>query len=358
MARPSSFILLTLLLLLAPRAEGQSVHWKASPYTADTLPAEIPEAMRAAIGQWASWAAANEYGLVVDPEAEVLFLYSNYKKTITREVKVIARTKKEFGALLAPLASDPAAAKTPVPWTSDAQALVLFRLANEKDLDLLLDKVKEIDGRYASWAEASKKNTGFVLEALGVSAWIEAPAGLEVRKVWRAENELVHRLTRLLVHRRYGLDPHWLATGISWHLEQTITGGLYSFPGRNEFVGVKEHSGWKAQLGETFRGRPEKALELAEIAGWQRGTWDEEAAAKSWGLVRFLAARDEKALALYLDDLGRAQRTGAVTTQADGSWKSNPDFAVPAEAQTEFLVARFGASALADASHSFAVGQL
>ena len=56
--------------------------------------------------------------------------------------------------------------------------------------------------------------------------------------MWRADNELANRLTRLLTHRRYGAMPYWLDMGLAWFVEQEVQGDLYSFPGRDDFVSI------------------------------------------------------------------------------------------------------------------------
>ena len=87
---------------------------------------------------------------------------------------------------------------------------------------------------------------------------------------------------------------------------------------------------------------PARKLTIDDLAGWKRGTYDNDRALLAWGAASFLAKRHAETLPLLLEDLHALRDKESKTTKPDGSWTIDPDYEVPAAKQLELLKARAG----------------
>jgi hypothetical protein len=119
-------------------------------------------------------------------------------------------------------------------------------------------------------------------------------------------------------------------------------GDIYSFPGRDEFVSVHDHDGWKNDLKREFRKRRKEPLRLDEVAGWTSQRWNPHSAAVAWGLARFLAEQPPETLSAILEDLRLDVKQHGVEVHEDGSWQMVPGYTTPPERQDEILARHLG----------------
>jgi hypothetical protein len=145
------------------------------------------------------------------------------------------------------------------------------------------------------------------------------------------------RLTRLLTLERFGRLPHWLEMGLAWHVELVVCKDVYCFPFRAGFVSKKEHKSWDARLAAAMKARGERPLDVAELAGWRRGTWDEERGPLAWGAAALLARHFAEELPALLAAYAAERRQHGRLVRADGSWEALPDWEIAAERERELL---------------------
>jgi hypothetical protein len=239
----------------------------------------------------------------------------------------------------------------------DRNPVVLVRVKDPSHYDSLLDQMASSQSYLSGWVSSARGQTGFVSQATQAGAWLEAPPGLEIGQVWRSENELVNRLTQLLFYRRFGLQPHWFKISLAWNLEQGVLRSIYSFPGRDEFVGIGEHSGWAPELKSRFKKRKKEPLTFPEFGAWERGKWDMKSAQTSWGLMAFLAQHRPESLAAIAEDLRKYHKDHSIITHPDGRWEIVSGYEVPDDVQAEIVRRHAGEDYLDEASDFFRTGR-
>lgn len=334
------------------------VRFRGEVHALDDLPEAVDAEMRAALADWSGWAAEHEYELGIDDDGRVLVLSAESERRFDKTLELVRDTSEVFDELLPAPPRDAEEEPVVVDWGSgiplpDRHPIVLARLASPSDLDALLAHMAELHPYLAGWAETARGGTGFVDTGTQVGCWLDAPPDIEIGDVWRSDNELVDRLALLLVDRRFGQLPDWLRTSLAWYHEMAVHGDIYSFPSRNEFVGVGEHAGWKNELKRTFKKRKKEPLELSEFAGWRRARWDGGAAPLAWGFVEFLAAHHREALPAMLEDLRLYYKEHSRLTHDDGTWELVPGYVVPVEAQAEIFARHAGDDVFDQASEFF-----
>lgn len=338
--------------------ENAVVHWKGASYTPDALPEEMPEVVAETVVSWAAWGAPKGYRLDIDDDGRVILMTMG-DSTPEKDLELVAKTTEMFDELLpAPERSAEDLAVREVEWGAaqlvpDRNPVVLVRVKEPGHYDSLLDQMASTQSYLSAWVSSARGQTGFVSQATQAGAWLEAPPGLEIGQVWRSENELVHRLTQLLLYRRFGMQPNWFKVSLAWNLEQGVLRSIYSFPGRNEFVGIGEHSGWEPELKRQFKKRKKEPLTFDEFAGWKQGRWDMESAQISWGLMSFLAKHRPEALSAIAEDIRKFHKEHSIITHPDGTWEIVPGYEVPEDVQEAIVRRHAGEDYLEEASDFF-----
>jgi hypothetical protein len=369
-----------------------AVGWKEKLYSTDKLPPGMPAQTLAAIQRWHGFARDAGYRMDLDGQARVVLLTRADSSRAAAHLRVLAKAEAWFDAHLPsvfkpsagpatgakprapapeplpedPEAPPPGATKEPpaAPSTSakawgsgsgepDARAAVLIVLGSLEDHALLLEDLERSSKHLAKWIEEARKQTGLTLEDPLVGAYVEGAPGQEE---WNGEHELVNRAVQMLVLRRFGQQPNWLAQGLAWEAEMAYDGSIWCYPYRDEFVFTTEHTSWPTDLRAAFRARETKPLAIEEVAGWKRGEYDAAAARLAWGLVRHLdrAAGDQPARLSALLEEFRLERD-RLDRRATGplGWERIPGWSMPPAKQEALLARHFGAAVLRDASDAF-----
>ena len=154
------------------------------------------------------------------------------------------------------------------------------------------------------------------------------------------------------MHRRFGKVPHWLHMGIAWHCEFEIMDSLYALPNALNYVFSGDFFGWDDHLRAAFKKRKNEPLGMGEVALWMEGTIDREAAARAWGLTRFLIREHGSKVPEALDRLasifhakGRLRRGNQVV--------HIPEFQPEPGEQEAVLKRMFGDDVLERATEAF-----
>ncbi len=273
------------------------------------------------VDSWTAWAEAHGAHVEKVVDGRLLFVAPTKKSSVHESLELLKQTISTFDDLFgAPDGAQPTATLLDLP-TSDA-------------FDAAMDEIARLNPWSQGWSKGmSSHPTDFVLEQPAV-AGLAFFAG--AHEQWDPANELVHRAARLLLIQRFGHEPHWLATGLAWTIEQRVRGTLYCFPGREGFVSVNDHAGWGTELATIYKS---KKLELsyAELAALAPNAWSPAAAARAWGGARFLAEEHAALLGELCADFAARWETDSRDTKPDGSWTRKPNFEVALDAQLEIL---------------------
>ena len=298
---------------------------------------------------WEAWAAERrEAGeapaYVLDPVGRTgVLLVRPSRRSAGRAKKAVERACDAFDELVPP----PAQAELRTP--------VLLDLEDGASLGSAAAFLGRRHPYLAGWAAAAGEGVGFVLEDPLVAAWIQEVPGLG--KEWSPENELVNRLAQLLLVQRHGRQPQWLALGLAWVVELDVCKDVYCFPHRTGFVGKREHAGWAATLRLLREARGERPFSIDDLAGWPRGTYDDERAALAWGAATLLARHFADSLPALLAELAAVRDRDGRVTHADGSWDPVQGYEVPPETQREVLDRVLGCDFLAELGRFAAQGR-
>ena len=328
----------------------------------DELPETLEISVRAGIEHWMPWCEAADYRVDIEQDGRVVLISKKNDKRAEKLMELVRETLAAFDRILPSVELDPTETFLEAEWgvgeiVPDRDPVVLFELDRPDHMSSLLDHVRQESPRLSSWAQAQKGKTGFMHDHVLSAAWLSAPPELELGTVWRPQNELVNRLARMLLLRRFGAQPHWFKMGIAWRVEQEVMGDIYAFPGREEFVGVGEHTGWKNELKSAFKKRKKKPLDPSEFAGWGHGEWHMPSAQISWGLVRYLIEKQPEALPLIAEDFRKNAKAGSRVTHSDGRWELKNDYRISLEDQRAMIEARAGDQVFKDATEFFRKGR-
>ena len=299
-------------------------------------------AAQTARATWSPWAeereaAGSAYEALAAADSRVLLWHSK-RASASKLVRATEKTVRFFDALLPPRPSaDPGAV--------EPRAAVLLELDGADALASVTAWLGAHFPHLAGWAAAGGSGLGFVLEDPLAAAWLAQAPELEE---WNPENELVNRLAQLLLLERDGRMPQWLAQGLAWYVELGVCRDVYCFPFRAGFVGKKEHKGWGRALAALIAERGEAGFGMDELAGWARGTYDEERAALAWGAATMLAGSYPGELAAVLSGLATIRDRDGRTLHADGSWEWTSGYEIPAESQRAVLDQALGVDFLAE----------
>jgi len=231
----------------------------------------------------------------------------------------------------------------------DVRTMALLQL---EDREALCSAAADLGRRYdylADWSRTVEGRLTWLVEDPPCVAWIER---MESRDRYDIDNFVANQLSRLLVHRRFGRLPHWMRMGLAWHFELELMGNLYTFPYSIDRIAEVPTGGWGTELRLAFKKR-ERLLSLEEVAGWRYGTFDEDAAARAWGLTRFLVERHSAALPRALDLLAALCFEKGRRDLPGGGWIWVLDFEPAAAEQLEILERELGEGLLMAATESF-----
>jgi hypothetical protein len=386
------------LLALLALGDGAAITWREKELRLEALPEDLPPSARAALEAWHAWASGLEYRLDLDPAGRLLLVTrrSNDRApalmelagrvlerfdrelpapAVRREVKPVEVAAKEPPKPVRkepPLPEDPEDPEGEHPWklappkpvqvtvakpviktwgshgqALDTQTVVVFVLKDQDDFENLLANLAERFPFLEVWTKEAKALMGFVLGDPLAGAYLETPDGVEE---WDPDHELVNRLARLCLLRRFGELPNWFVQGYAWHHEIAEKGAIYCFPWRDEFVWATEHSGWHRIVKERFL---KEKLAPADFMGWRRGKYLDAEAKASWGTCEFLVAKEAAKLPDLLDHL-RVHREEHGRIQEDpNNWRRNTEYEIPVSEQQKLFVEHLGGDYMARATQFF-----
>ena len=345
-----------------PQEDAAFLTWRDRAWSLSEAAAELPERTRAELAVWGPWCLANGYRALLVDDGSALVVASSKRRDLAQLALRCAAVTQAVDRIAPRPERDPGETFREASWgvgqfVPDGSPATVAVLEQEPDFAAVLSVMVALKPFLADRLPKEQRPATFHSGEATSGALLAEPAGIELGTVWRPENEVANRLARLVLQRRFGSLPYWLEMGIAWNVEQEVVGDIYSFPGRDEFVSVADHAGWKNELKRRFSKRRKQPLELAEVTGWTSHAWDGEVAAIAWGFGRFLAAQDPAAVSAALEELRLDKKEGSVRTHADGSWEMVVGYHTSTERQHEVLARHLGDDFLTRASECFRSGR-
>ena len=380
------------------------ITWQGKRFSSSEVPDKLGVSARAAISAWEEWAKKAHYRMDFDAQGRLLLITPRENAAYEDQLKLVAKTETWFDTLLPALpsapnketatapaptkskpeapdaipedpesppvgapptlpfkkvASKPAQTRAPEPTTTswgsgsvepDTQTAVMLALQDEKDYASVTEFLGATHSALEGWAKTATKQLGFVIEMPLCGAFVLNAAGNDE---WNPDHELINRVAQLMILRRFGQQPFWLAQGLAWEAEMAHDQMIYCFPYRSEFVYTAEHGAWPNDLKNQFKERAGNPLKLEEFASWKRGTYATEPAHMAWGFVHFMATLSPVKLSPLLDDLRQRRDSDDRIMKKDGTWERTPGYEVPIERQLEIFKKYLGLGVLTDAAAWF-----
>lgn len=292
-----------------------AVRWKGRAVAVDALPGSLDPAARAAVASWMPWARERSYTMSLSEDGRVLLLMRAGNGSVTSAEHLVARTQGYLEKLLGVPGEDADVAGP------EAKIAVLIQASTQDDYRSLIELACERESYLRPWSQAAKDLSGFTLAQPLWSSWLAAAEDLEE---YDPQNELVNRLTQLILLQRFDRFPYWLQIGMAWQAESELKGNIFCFPYRNEFVSACEHNAWQQDLRQRFA--KVDALDFTPLAEFKRGSFDPDSARMSWGAAKFLAERHPDRLATILSDFEELYREKGIVHHPDGTWTLVPDY--------------------------------
>ena len=185
-----------------------------------------------------------------------------------------------------------------------------------------------------------EEGRGFALQQPLAGCYVENTDG---REEWNPSNEFANRLAQVLLHRRFGQQPYWVAQGWAWFVEMRLFDAVYCFPYRDEFVGVGEHTDWDVELENRFERRKKRDyLKPDEFVTWRRGKYIDSSAKLAWGVVDYLAQRHVKKVPALLEELRAFYDADNRVVTGDTTWSRDLSYEIPLEHQQRILEKHLG----------------
>ncbi len=301
------------------RTASAKIRYRGKNYAFDKLPEELGAPARAAIEQWLPWVEEHDFCPLLSADQSTLLVLPK-KSLLSKREKLLEEVVERFNEL-APLPGEaprearprhsgqdlPADALESLPGR-DAETAVLVELMGPKLSEELGTYLAQLHPDLRGWASTSL--IGGVLS--------------DGQEEYEPENEVVHRLTRTLLARRFGLLPYTVQAGLAWALEEELCGDHYCFPFRDDFIFATEHGAWSADLKARFHSRRKEPLTAQELFEFRRGTFELEPAQAAFGLGRYLIEERPEDLPKLLEALRKEWERTVI--RIDGSnWSYHPD---------------------------------
>lgn len=310
-------------------AAKAKVRFQGRSYALNKLPDGIGEAARTRLEQWLPWMQAHDFQAVLSADQSTLLVLPKRSLVAKRE-KLMEQVLERFNEL-APLQEAPAKQSRLNPSAQelpaealqslpggDVETAVLVELMSPQLSKELGTYLAQIHTDLRGWASTSLLG-GVVSDVPPLSAAVDGDGQEE----YEAENEVVHRLVRTLLARRFGLLPYTLQSGLAWALEEELCGDHYCFPFRDGFIFETEHDAWTSELKARYRSRRREPVTAAELFAFERGTFDLEPAQTAFGLGRYLIEEQPEALPLLLDSLHHEWARTVIRIDGSG-WEYEP----------------------------------
>ena len=351
--------------------------WRGSDHPVSSPPEALSEPAREALAWWAPFAEEHGYGLFLDDDARVLFVAAKPKR---KTLELIDRTTAFFDERLpaeaglaadqlgdtasaesasAPVAEGPgqepgrselAATTWTTQWGAGTAPLdhdtIVMLAVDEEHYGAAIDNVAAREEWLGDWASAARSSLGFVLEYPLVGAFV---LGNHENEEFDPDGELVHRLTDLLIMRRFGRQPYWMVQGAAWHAEVELRRGIYCYPYRREFVFTVEHGAWTSDVRNRVKREFKKeVVGIGDIAGLRRGTWNSEAALMAYGTMAWLMEERSEQLVPLMHDLREAWETGSRIDLGGHDWKRDTSYEVPDDVLAALMLEHLGDGVFAE----------
>jgi len=336
----------------ASAADTHEVYYKGTKLQVADLPEGMAPGVTTAIDSCAVWSKNSGYALTLDPSGRVLLVCRRTGEKLNKELELVESVLGRVDAWV------PEPVAFPKEWQTQgntqtwgwlgeprAEAIpIVYILSGESQQEALLESLADTAPALESMVEGASKLSGFTLPVPLVTAYLESAA---ILKEYSPPNELVHRLTHMLLIQRAGRIPQWLLSGLAWEAEWSLGIGIWCFPWRDEFVFNVEHVAWQrlARDHAMAEGRTEN-LAVETLFALGRKRFVREDAILAFGCGAFLAREHPKVIRKFMAELSLDRARGTYHDLGGGSWKLDPSYETSVDRQLEILQELVGGDVL------------
>jgi hypothetical protein len=290
--------------------DARGVLHEGSVHAFDALPGAVGPSATKAIGEVRSWCERTGKIAALDAEQRFLLVLDPKERRALRRHEAAIETAAWFDARLPPPSQDDAAKERDLP------TAIVHLVRDEAEQGLLLDDIVTRQPTLKDWSKTAKKKPGFVLYEPLLIAVLVKPKGVAR---WNAEHDMANRLAQLLVERRFGPQPDWLALGVGWCAEWRIDAEIHCFPNRTDAVQRAEHGAWGNEIRRECAKRIDEDGSVApllplELSACRRGAWHAAGSRRAFGMASYLLAQPPQDVSDALHDLRRAREALARKT--------------------------------------------
>ncbi|HET6203543.1 MAG TPA: hypothetical protein VFI25_12155 [Planctomycetota bacterium] len=312
------------------RDSGLWFEGRRIPYS--SLPADLPSATRTVLERERAFAEKNGLRVYAKARGPVVLVSEWGDSQNLALLGDAERLAAEFPRLFPDPKEPPPLADEELDTTDPSAPFPLYLLSSPAIYQSLAQRLASEHEYLQGWAAKAARLQGFNLYRPRISVVLSGTYG-------DPHHWVVHNLTHVLSHPRYGRQPFWVEEGMAWYAEDALLRGVFAFCYRDNFLWDAEKSGWSTDFAGLFRsGKPRSVLDLASL---RPGTYTSgEAGVKdprallAYGLVAYLGnERREEFAALLL----AFAKDGAEQGGFEASYE------VPVETQRKLLVEILGA---------------
>jgi len=335
-------------------ADTHEVYYKGTKLQVADLPEGMAPGVTTAIDACAVWSKKMGYSLTLDPSGRVLIVCKRVGEKLEKELDLVESVLGRVDAWVPEAVAFPKEWQTQGNtqtwgWLGDprAEAIpIVYILSGKLQQEALLESLADTAPALESMVVRASKLSGFTLPVPLVTAYLESAAILQE---YRPLNELVHRLTHMLLIQRAGRIPQWLVSGLAWEAEWNLGTGIWCFPWRDEFVFNVEHVAWQRLARDHAMGDgPTKNLAVEDLFALGRKRFVRADAILAFGCGAFLAREHPKAIRKFMAELSLDRARGTYHDLGGGSWELDPSYETSIDRQLEILQELVGDDVLND----------
>lgn len=327
----------------ASPADTHEVYYKGEKWQVADLPEGLAPGVATAIDACAVWSKNLGYSLTLDPSGRVLLVCKRVGKRLKKELDLVESVLGRVDVWVPEPVAFPKEWQTQGNtqtwgWLGDPRAEVIpivYILSGELQQEALLESLADTAPALESMVDGASKLSGFTLPVPLVTAYLESATILQE---YSPENELVHRLTHMLLIQRAGRIPQWLVSGLAWEAEWNLGRGIWCFPWRDEFVFNVEHVAWQRLARDHAMAEgPTKNLAVETLFALGRKRFVRADAILAFGCGAFLAREHPKVIRKFMEELSLDRARGVYHDLGDSSWELDWGYETSIDRQLEIL---------------------
>jgi len=295
------------------------------------VPESVPAAARALIERERSFVEKNELKLYTSTKTPVVVISEWNESAARSRVEDVRLAIEAFREIFPPAAAPPPVADDEIDNVDPEAPFPIYLLDPGPTYEALVDRLIAEHEYLEGWGTRAKTLGGFHLYRPRIVAILPS--------YFDPKHQVIHDVTHVLAHQRYGRQPFWLDEGIAWYSEDAMLRGIFAFCYRHNFLWDAEKTGWSRDFSNIFRGRGDRPT-IEDLTRMMPGSYTagesgvkDPRAVLAYGLVAFLVNERRDGFAKVLD---------AFANDAAETGEFEPTYETPSSRQIEILRAHLG----------------